>query len=411
MKSLIVCDLDGTLLRINTFPLWIRFLTLNKLKRLHIFSTSLLVMFIILRLIRLIQHRTFKRLISRIETLPKSDVDRFVTEVAKHADVALIARLKEVPESSLIIATAASDAYAGALVASLDLPVEQVIATTVQGSKFIFNSGETKRKRVLEYIRNRPDDGSVFDFLTDHYDDIPLAMEAREVLLCNPTEESIAKYRHAGVHFKIFVSPQTLENSFRSQFRRLDCSSVEVIEVYAEYLTNLVKEKYGLPELLVSIETGGSMIGEICANLWDIQHTRVKGLRSSKPNKLKNHLRPIIAKLPDNLKWYLRGREISRAERHFHSKKSRFTSTLNTDAVEGHKFSSMDSCPRAILIVDDAVDSGLTLLRVRKMVENTFPKSNIYTACFTTTFRDALVKPDIVLFERTLLRGPWSLDN
>lgn len=67
---------------------------------------------------------------------------------------------------------------------------------------------------------------------------------------------------------------------------------------------------------------------------------------------------------------------------------------------------------RRILIVDDAVDSGKTLLAVRRAVANLLPDAEIRTAVLTVTRPHPLIRPDFTLHDnRTLIRFPWSEDN
>lgn len=64
-----------------------------------------------------------------------------------------------------------------------------------------------------------------------------------------------------------------------------------------------------------------------------------------------------------------------------------------------------------ILIVDDAVDSGSTLLTVRESIAGELPKAEIRTAVITQTRRDPLIRPDYKLFPTgTIVRFPWAPD-
>lgn len=64
-----------------------------------------------------------------------------------------------------------------------------------------------------------------------------------------------------------------------------------------------------------------------------------------------------------------------------------------------------------LLVVDDAVDSGFTLLSVVESLKDKFPQVKIKTAVITVTSVDACVNVDYSLYgNRTLIRFPWSLD-
>jgi uncharacterized protein len=63
-----------------------------------------------------------------------------------------------------------------------------------------------------------------------------------------------------------------------------------------------------------------------------------------------------------------------------------------------------------LLIVDDAVDTGLTLSLVLDAVRRRAPAAAIRSAVVTVTTDDPLVRPDYALYHRKLCRFPWSLD-
>ena len=69
--------------------------------------------------------------------------------------------------------------------------------------------------------------------------------------------------------------------------------------------------------------------------------------------------------------------------------------------------------PSHLLVIDDAVDSGLTLKYVVGVLRAScnFPVE-IFTAAITATRVSAerAVDPDFVLFDGTLIRFPWSTD-
>lgn len=64
-----------------------------------------------------------------------------------------------------------------------------------------------------------------------------------------------------------------------------------------------------------------------------------------------------------------------------------------------------------VLIVDDAVDSGCSLLSVVKAVKRISSENIIRTAVITVTRKKVLIEPDYALFRNsTLLRFPWAGD-
>lgn len=65
-----------------------------------------------------------------------------------------------------------------------------------------------------------------------------------------------------------------------------------------------------------------------------------------------------------------------------------------------------------VLVVDDAVDSGATLLAVLRGVANVEGEREVRSAVVTVTTSHPLVQPDYSLYNNhTLIRFPWSKDN
>ncbi len=65
---------------------------------------------------------------------------------------------------------------------------------------------------------------------------------------------------------------------------------------------------------------------------------------------------------------------------------------------------------RDILVVDDAVDSGTTMLAVVAALRRAVPAARIHTAAITVTTPDPLIRPDTALYTDTLIRFPWARD-
>ncbi len=64
-----------------------------------------------------------------------------------------------------------------------------------------------------------------------------------------------------------------------------------------------------------------------------------------------------------------------------------------------------------VLIADDAVDSGVTLLTVLRILREQFPPDTEFrTAAITQTHEQPAVRPDYVLYRGVLCRFPWSFD-
>lgn len=65
-----------------------------------------------------------------------------------------------------------------------------------------------------------------------------------------------------------------------------------------------------------------------------------------------------------------------------------------------------------IVIVDDAVDSGVTLQKVNDYVQNLAVKTTeVKSLAVVITSNNAIVTPDFYLYKDVLIRFPWSLDG
>lgn len=66
---------------------------------------------------------------------------------------------------------------------------------------------------------------------------------------------------------------------------------------------------------------------------------------------------------------------------------------------------------RKILVVDDAVDSGVTLSVIVKALRKAHPGADVHTAVITVATLRPLIRPYHCLYNnRTLIRFPWSMD-
>lgn len=64
-----------------------------------------------------------------------------------------------------------------------------------------------------------------------------------------------------------------------------------------------------------------------------------------------------------------------------------------------------------VLIIDDAIDSGGTMLAVYNIIKAEAQQGAIIkTASITVTTENPLIQPDIVLFKYVLCRFPWAFD-
>lgn len=177
------------------------------------------------------------------------------------------------------------------------------------------------------------------------------------------------------------------------------------------------------PDLIVTIATGGDFVG---AEMFKaIPHVSVRLQRPSTAKKrglMMNLIRHLPRFLKDRLRIaesiYLSRKRSSSMESSTISKEE--SANLITESV---KDAVADA--QRILIVDDAVDSGVTLSKVVEALKGIRAEADsnsqhdeadrsrkIATAVITVTTGNPVIQPTYTLYnDRTLIRFPWSADN
>jgi phosphoserine phosphatase len=144
-----VCDMDGTLLSVNTFPRFILFLFLDSLKRMRISNFLTLTAMLIARKRNRMSHTDFKGEVLRLSgRVHKDALDRWAGRVfRRHVDEHVLARVKSW-QGTRVLSTAAPEVYASIIgeIAGFDLTLGSIMI----GSTCIDNQGEHKLARLSE---------------------------------------------------------------------------------------------------------------------------------------------------------------------------------------------------------------------------------------------------------------------
>jgi hypoxanthine phosphoribosyltransferase len=164
------------------------------------------------------------------------------------------------------------------------------------------------------------------------------------------------------------------------------------------------------PDLLVGIATGGAFVAEAMLAHLPSRPTlvTVKVQRPATSAKKALRLDAVVSRLPLSVTDLLRWLEVEYRE-----------ATLRSDVLTDpqraaalaqecglHGIAPSSRC----VIVDDTIDSGRTVRLAEAAVALAHPRATITTAVLASTWRNPPVVPDVCLFDRTLLRLPWSLD-
>lgn len=167
------------------------------------------------------------------------------------------------------------------------------------------------------------------------------------------------------------------------------------------------------PDLLIGIRTGGLVVAEAMARA-AAQKPAVMSLasrRASTGTKAKLTFLPALLKqLPGPLVDSLRVVEhrLLTPRRRARGAQAQFVDPAETEAICRH----LAALPpgRVAVVVDDAVDSGVTLAAVLRVLRAGAPEAEFRSAAITITAEQPLAMPDYALYRGVLCRFPWSFD-
>lgn len=396
-----IVDLDGTLVRVNTFPRWIVHLVSSAVLSGRLRRAAQLITLVVRRKVGLLSHRDLKHRLVELSSTP-DERSRFAQRIAATASCPEVIDMVSASTNTRILATAAAPDYVQDLVDSLGIKFDHVLTSGVFDGEFVDNVGAVKARRVREVVE-AAGDSSVLHVFTDHDDDLPLVRLASTVTACNAQPSTVASFRAATSSVLI------VENGPRPSAHRLqhvDLSDSESFEAACRQLALLVEDRAISPDLIVGIATGGAHVAEHVGRHLQVPLAIAKAQRPSTKAK-SGPLTRVIASIPTRIAWFVRD-----VESHVREAKFSFSDKQQTRRVSliGDDAEALITHASRVLVVDDAVDTGLTMIAVRDRIQELAPHATITCASLTVSFLAPLVRPAVVLHDRALLRGPWSLD-
>jgi phosphoserine phosphatase len=197
--AVLICDLDGTILRVNSFPLWMLFLILGPLPGIGMGARIVLSLrvqgLLSRRKLRRIDHAGLMRGSQKAwETAGGPALDaaaaRFRTLLRRTVRPEFEPLLLEIAAGAFdaVLATAAAGEYAIEL--GRQLGFEHVLTTPrrlTDGEGI--NSGARKLAGVVAFLNEREWSSRRRVLLTDHIDDLPLIRHSDAVLWFGPPRE------------------------------------------------------------------------------------------------------------------------------------------------------------------------------------------------------------------------------
>jgi hypoxanthine phosphoribosyltransferase len=158
------------------------------------------------------------------------------------------------------------------------------------------------------------------------------------------------------------------------------------------------------PDAVIGIRTGGEVVADMLAKHLGV--STVAYANASRPGKKsRSCVAPLLKSIPTKVADWLR--RIESVVLRFRPGKQR---SIAFDATDGITTLLSKDKHSNLLIVDDAVDSGITLNGVVAHIATLYPDANILTATITVTTPNPVEMPDFSLFRNTLIRFPWSAD-
>ncbi len=156
-----------------------------------------------------------------------------------------------------------------------------------------------------------------------------------------------------------------------------------------------------IPDVIVGIKRGGAYIASEMAKLFPDAMLFEVELNRRRGTKMKQQLGKVLKFLPLFLLDRLRILE----SRLLNGGKS----DCKCDVKLPEKLTELRDVN--ILVVDDAVDSGVTLRNTLESIESHIPDVKICSAAVTVTTASPIMKPDYYVYDNlTLIRFPWSID-
>lgn len=196
-------------------------------------------------------------------------------------------------------------------------------------------------------------------------------------------------------------------------FKVSDCFfSKKVVEVNKKNLDVICSELAGLIddnfEIVVGIATGGEYVGEIVAEKLQLPLLVIKRQRISTKRKEFLNIDVFLKKMPAKFNDVLRIVESGFQESLYLYKGEKFYSDNSVSCIRGDIKSIAKK--KKILIVDDAIDSGSTIIEALTYLKGFNASAEYKVAVLSITYSNPAVFADYYLYRRILLRMPWSKD-
>lgn len=184
-------------------------------------------------------------------------------------------------------------------------------------------------------------------------------------------------------------------------------STLEFAHLCEDLADKIINNNY-TPDVIIGIKSGGSYVGKKVSNILNIaKYTEVQIRRPNSSQKEQNIIRHIIRHIPLCILNQVRilescWRKYFSKSINYQIKEITFNNQITDIIINGGK---------NILIIDDAIDTGITMSILINYINSKYPNNHIKVAAITVTTQTPLVDADFCLFHnKTLIRFPWAID-
>jgi len=185
----------------------------------------------------------------------------------------------------------------------------------------------------------------------------------------------------------------------------------EMLKKESQKLAKLILESDWKPELVIGIKTGGVYVAEPVyqqiSEQYKCSYLTLSLSRPSTEKKKRFKIEKLLKQLPYFLLNILRNLEVFIFEQ---TKSKTYIPYREKDLHLDESFVKELYSYENIILVDDAIDTGTTIIAIKNRLLAINPHLNIKTAVLTITHKVPFIEADYSLYKRVLLRCPWAAD-
>lgn len=190
-----IFDFDGTIIRKNSFPLWILFIMK---KSITTFSPKVFILFsanLILRKLNIITHEKLKHRLLLVD-YPDSYNLEFMLSLRSSINKKVLKAIHTA--SNPLLSSAAPLKYIKYVNIAFGVKFESIIGSKIDDNGNLFNN--ISNKKVISLKKTHPH-SSVDKIFTDHHDDLPLIKIADQRFIVSPSKETMEILKRHKINF------------------------------------------------------------------------------------------------------------------------------------------------------------------------------------------------------------------